>query len=205
MEVILQEDVNHLGHIGEIVKVRDGYARNYLFPRGLALLANKRNVRELEHKQRVVEEKRKRVAATAQEIADRLSKIALEFTARAGSSGKLFGSITNQDIEKSLREKGFDVDRRRIKLDEPIKSVGDHKVTVTLAAGVPCEVSLKVEGLVDEETKAAEAKEAADAEAKKEAEVASAGAAQEESEAGEGDMRTENAAEAAPEGSEGDA
>jgi len=147
MEVILQEDVTHLGHIGEIVKVRDGYARNYLFPRGLAVLANKRNVRELEHQQRVVEEKRKRVAATAQEVADRMAKVELLFTARAGEGGKLFGSITNQDIEKELREKGFDVDRRRIKLDEPIKSVGDHKVTVTLAAGVPCEISVQIAAL----------------------------------------------------------
>jgi len=86
-------------------------------------------------------------AATAQEVADRLSKVELQFTARAGEGGKLFGSITNQDIEKELREKGFDVDRRRIKLDEPIKSVGDHKVTVTLAAGVPCEISVQIAAL----------------------------------------------------------
>ncbi len=184
MEVILQEDVTHLGHIGEVVKVRDGYARNYLFPRGLAVLANKRNVRELEHQQRVVEEKRKRVAATAQEIADKMSQVELAFSARAGVNGKLFGSITNQDIEKALREKGFEVDRRRIRLEEPIKSVGDHKVTVTLAAGVPCEVSLKVDGVVDEEARAAaeaeakkeaEAKAAAKAEAKEAAEVGAAG------------------------------
>ncbi len=149
MEVILQEDINHLGHIGEVVKVRDGYARNYLLPRGLAVLADKRNVRELGHQQRIVEEKRQRVAATAQEVANKMSQVALEFTARAGEGGKLFGSITNQDIEKELHDKGFDVDRRRIKLEEPIKAVGDHKVTVTLAAGVPCEISVKVTGIFD--------------------------------------------------------
>ena len=144
MEVILQEDVAHLGHIGQIVKVRDGYARNYLFPRGIAVLADKRNVRELDHQKRVVEEKRQRVAATAQEVAKKMSAVSLQFSSRAGDGGKLFGSITNQDIEKQLKEKGFDVDRRRIRLDEPIKSVGNHKVTVTLAAGVPCEIVVKV-------------------------------------------------------------
>ncbi len=161
MEVILQEDITHLGHIGEIVKVRDGYARNYLFPRALAVQANKRNVRELEHQRRVVEEKRRRVAATAQEVANKMVAVALTFTARAGEAGKLFGSITNQDIEKELRENGFDVDRRRIRLDEPIKSVGDHKVTVILAAGVPCEITVSVVAV--DEPKSVEAGEAAGA------------------------------------------
>ncbi len=147
MEVILQEEMTHLGHIGEVVKVRDGYARNYLFPRGLAVLADKRQVGELEHKKRMIEEKRLRVAASTQEIADKMALVDLSFTARAGDGGKLFGSITNQDIEKELLEKGFEVDRRRIKLEEPIKSVGEHKVTVALAAGVPCVITVKVIGL----------------------------------------------------------
>jgi len=158
MEVILQEDIAHLGHIGEIVKVRDGYARNYLFPRALAVQANKRNVREREHQQRVVEEKRRRVAATAQEVANKMAAVALTFTARAGEAGKLFGSITNQDIERELRDNGFEVDRRRIRLDEPIKSVGEHKVTVILAAGVPCEITISVVAI--EESKSGEAGEA---------------------------------------------
>jgi large subunit ribosomal protein L9 len=147
MEVILQEDVTHLGHVGEVVKVRDGYARNYLFPRGLAVLANTRNVGELDHQRRVVEEKRLRIAASAQELAKKMGQVELTFTARAGDGGKLFGSITNQDIERELRDKGFDVDRRRVRLDEPIKSVGSHKVTVTLAAGVPCEITVRVSAL----------------------------------------------------------
>jgi len=147
MEVILQDDVAHLGHVGEVVKVRDGYARNYLFPRGLAVLADKRNVRELEHQRRVVEGKRVRIAASAQEVAKKLSQVELTFTARAGDGGKLFGSITNQDIERELRDKGFEIDRRRVRLDEPIKSVGTHKVTVTLAAGVPCEIVVQVSAI----------------------------------------------------------
>lgn len=150
MEVILQEDVTHLGHVGDLVKVRDGYARNYLFPRGLAVLASKRNVRELEHQRRVVEEKRLRVAATAQELATKMGKVALSFSARSADGGKLFGSITNLDIERELREKGFDVDRRRIRLDEPIKTVGTHRVIVTLAAGVPCEITVQVAAIEPE-------------------------------------------------------
>ena len=185
MEVILQEDVAHLGHIGEIVKVRDGYARNYLFPRGLAVLADKRNLRELEHQKRVVEEKRQRVAATAQEVAKKMAAVDLQFAARAGDGGKLFGSITNQDIEKQLRDKGFDVERRRIKLDEPIKSVGAHKVVVTLAAGVPCEITVEVVALDEpksEETAPATtaASEAGDA-------AARSGESAAEDEAGEAD------------------
>ncbi len=144
MEVILREDVVHLGHIGDVVKVRDGYARNYLFPRGLAILADKRNTRELEHHRRVVEEKRRRVASVAEELAGKMAKVRLEFTARAGEGGKLFGSITNMDIEKQLAEKGFPVERRRIRLDEPIKAVGDYTVSISLAAGVPCQVRVKV-------------------------------------------------------------
>jgi len=160
MEVILREDVAHLGHIGDVVKVRDGYARNYLFPRGLAILADKRNVRELEHHRRVVDEKRRRVAKTAQELADKMSKVRLEFTARAGEGGKLFGSVTNMDIEKQLAEKGFSIERRRIRLDEPIKSVGEHTVSITLSAGVPCQIKVQVVAQQEEPAAAEEAETA---------------------------------------------
>jgi len=155
MEVILREDVAHLGHIGDVVKVRDGYARNYLFPRGLAILADKRNVGELEHHRRVVDEKRRRVAKTAQELADKLTLVRLEFSARAGEGGKLFGSITNMDVEKQLAEKGFQIERRRIRLEEPIKSVGEHSVSITLSAGVPCQLRVVVVAQNDETTPAA--------------------------------------------------
>lgn len=144
MEVILREDVAHLGNIGEIVKVKDGYARNYLFPRGLAILADKRNMRELDHHRRVVDEKRKRVVSAAQEVAERISKVRLEFSARAGDGGKLFGSITNMDIEKMLADKGFAVERRRIRLEDPIKAVGEHVVSIALGAGVPCQIKVTV-------------------------------------------------------------
>jgi len=163
MEVILREDVAHLGNIGDVVKVRDGYARNYLFPRGLAILADKRNIHELEHHQRVVEEKRKRVAKTAQEMADKLSKVHLEFSARAGEGGKLFGSVTNMDVEKQLADKGYQIERRRIRLEEPIKTVGEHQVSITLSAGVPCQIKVTVVALTEEsEAQAADTDEASE-------------------------------------------
>lgn len=144
MEVILREDVPHLGHIGDIVKVRPGYARNYLLPRGLATLADKRNVRVLEHEKRLVEEKRKRALSAAEQLAAKLAAARVTIHARAGEEGKLFGSVTNIDIERALGDIGFPVERRRIRLDEPIKQLGEHKVAVTLSAGVQAEVTLTV-------------------------------------------------------------
>lgn len=144
MEVILREDVPHLGHIGDVVKVRPGYARNYLLPRGLATVADKRNVRMLEHEKRLVEEKRKRALSAAEQVAKQLAAAKVTIAARAGEEGKLFGSVTNIDIERALGELGFTVERRRIRLDEPIKQLGEHVVPVTLTAGVQAEVRVTV-------------------------------------------------------------
>ena len=145
MDVILREDVPHLGSIGDIVKVKRGYARNYLLPRGLAVAANTRNVRELEHQRRVVGEKRERVQGTAQALAEKLAAARIVITARAGEEGKLFGSVTNIDVERVLAEQGFTVERRRIQLLEPIKALGEYRVPVSLATGVECELTVNVE------------------------------------------------------------
>ena len=150
MEVILREDVPHLGTIGDVVKVRPGYARNYLLPRGLATVADKRNVRALEHERRLVEEKRRRVVGAAEQLSKRLASTRLVIKARAGEEGKLFGSVTNIDIERALTEQGLSVERRRIRLDDPIKTLGDHKVAVTLAAGVSGEVTVTVAPVEEE-------------------------------------------------------
>jgi large subunit ribosomal protein L9 len=150
MEVILREDVPHLGHIGDIVKVRPGYARNYLLPRGLATVADKRNLRVLEHEKRVVEEKRKRAMSAAEQLAKKLAATAITITARAGEEGKLFGSVTNIDIERALGEAGLMIERRRIRLDEPIKTLGEHKVSVALAAGVQADLTVAVIRLAEE-------------------------------------------------------
>jgi large subunit ribosomal protein L9 len=144
MEVILKEEVPHLGQIGDIVKVRPGYARNYLIPRGLATVADRRNLRVLEHERRLVEAKRKQTQSAAETLAQRLAGITVSIAARAGEEGKLFGSVTNLDIERALAEAGVAVERRRIRLDEPIKTLGDHQVSIGLALGVQAEVTVRV-------------------------------------------------------------
>jgi large subunit ribosomal protein L9 len=144
MEVILKEEVPHLGQIGDIVKVRPGYARNYLIPRGLATVADRRNLRVLEHERRLVEAKRKQTQSAAETLAQRLAGITVSIAARAGEEGKLFGSVTNLDIERALAEAGVAVERRRSRLDEPIKTLGDHQVSIGLALGVQAEVTVRV-------------------------------------------------------------
>lgn len=145
MEVILREDVPHLGNIGDLVKVKPGFARNYLLPRGLAVVADKRNLRALEHEQRVAAEKRERALRSAETQAQKLSAMRVTLKARAGEEGKLFGSITNLDIERALAAEGLSVDRRRIRLEDPIKQLGEHRVTVQLGVGVSGEVVVVVE------------------------------------------------------------
>jgi large subunit ribosomal protein L9 len=132
MEVILKEDMAHLGKMGEVVRVRDGYARNYLLPRGLVIVANKKNLKAFEHQRRVVGEQRERVIKQVQVFGEKLAAVSLTIPVKAGEEGKLFGSVTNMHIEKALKEKGFEVERRKIHLVEPIKMVGDYEVPVRL-------------------------------------------------------------------------
>ena len=145
MEVILREDVQNLGTVGDIVKVKPGFARNYLLPRGLAVVADHRNVHVLEHQKRVVADKRERDRRQAQTAAQQLSSIRVTIKARAGEEGKLFGSVTNLDIERALADQGVTVERRRIRLEEPIKSIGEHIVPVHLGVGVDAQVTVVVE------------------------------------------------------------
>lgn len=145
MEVVLREDVPKLGDIGDVKKVKPGFARNYLLPRGLAVVANTRNLRQLEHEKRVIAEKRERTLRAARSEAEKLAAARVSIRARAGEEGKLFGSVTNIDIEKALAAQGFNVERRRIRLDEPIKSLGEHRVPIHLGVGVDCELAVSVE------------------------------------------------------------
>ena len=145
MEVILREDVPNLGTVGDLVKVKPGYARNYLLPRGLAVVADRRNVGELEHQKRLVADKRERDRRQAETFAQKLTQLRVTLTARAGEEGKLFGSVTNIDIEKALAEHGFTIERRRIRLEEPIKSIGEHLVPIHLGVGVDAHVTVVVE------------------------------------------------------------
>lgn len=144
MEVILKEDIVNLGKMGDVVRVRDGYARNYLLPRGLVLMADKKNLKAFEHQRRVLAEQRERVVRQMQTLQEQLSGVSLTLSVRAGEEGKLFGSVTNIDIEKALKRKGFEVERRKIHLPEPIKALGDYEVPVRLAADVTATVKVSV-------------------------------------------------------------
>ena len=144
MEVILKEDILNLGKMGEVVRVRDGYARNYLLPRGLVLVADKKTLRTFEHQKRVVESQKDRVVKQAQILADKLAQIFLTMPVKAGEEGKLFGSVTNIDIEKALKAKGFEVDRRKIHLAQPIKVLGDYEVPVRFTSDVTANVKVSV-------------------------------------------------------------
>ena len=143
VQVILSEDVPNLGRTGDVVKVRAGFARNYLLPRHLAVEANQKNIREFEHNKRVSLLKRERQKSHALTLKEKVEALALVIKARAGEEGKLFGSVTNIDIERALRERGFDIERRKIQLPEPLKRLGDFQVAIRLEAEV--EASLKVE------------------------------------------------------------
>lgn len=145
MEVILREDVQNLGTVGDVVKVKPGFARNYLLPRGLAVVADHRNVRVLEHQKRVVADKREQDRRRAQTAAQTLSSVRVTIKARAGEEGKLFGSVTNLDIEKALADQGVIVERRRIRLPDPIKAIGEHVVPIHLGVGVDAQVTVVVE------------------------------------------------------------
>ena len=144
MEVILKEDIANLGKIGEIVRVRDGYARNYLLPRGLVLEANKKNMKTFEHHKKIVGDQKQKIMRQAQAVGDQLNGVSLVIPMKVGEEGRLFGSVTNIHIEKALKAKGLNVDRRKIQLAEPIKSTGEYDVPVRLSAEitVPLKVSV---------------------------------------------------------------
>jgi large subunit ribosomal protein L9 len=145
VEVILREDVPSLGGIGEIVRVRPGYARNYLYPRGLAVEANRKNVAELAHQKRVIGAKAERDRKTAEGAAAKLEGLSVTVRARAGDEGRLFGSVTNLDVERLLAAKGFAVDRRRILLEEPIKQLGTFPVVIQMGRDVRATIQVVVE------------------------------------------------------------
>ena len=144
VEVILTEDISTLGHAGQVVQVRPGYARNYLIPQGKALLATKGRVRELDHKKRVIEEKIRKELTGYEAVARRLADVELEFQVLAGEEGKLFGSVTNADVAARLAEQGIELDRRKIELHEPIKQLGEYELTVRLHRDVSAPIRVKV-------------------------------------------------------------
>ena len=144
MRVILTEEVPKLGAAGDVVSVKAGYGRNYLLPTGKAMLATESRVRQVEHQRRVIEEKERKRVGGLQELAKSVAGVDLTFEALAGDEGKLFGSVTNVDIAGRLAEQGFDVERRKVLLREPIKRVGEHEVTIRLHRDVQFPVQVVV-------------------------------------------------------------
>ena len=149
VQVILNEDVPNLGRPGDVVRVRAGYARNYLLPRKMAVEASSRNLRVFEHQKRIAMVKREALRAQAMTEKERLENLQLTLTAHAGEEGKLFGSVTNLDLERALREQGYAIDRRRILLSEPIKQLGDYSVTVRLQPEVDANLRFSVTAAKD--------------------------------------------------------
>ncbi|MCS6858789.1 MAG: 50S ribosomal protein L9 [Abditibacteriales bacterium] len=159
MKVILTDDVAKLGAKNTIVEVSDGYARNFLIPRGLAIPATKGAVRGLEKQRGAMERRQERLKKQAGNVAERLAQTPLRVTARVGETGRLFGSVTTQLLAAALKEQfGVEVDRHRIELTEPIKTVGTYTVTVLLPGNVHAKVTVEVvpegEVLTDAETAA---------------------------------------------------
>lgn len=145
MKVILREDVENLGKGGELVEVKAGYGRNFLLPRGLAVLANPKNVRELEHQKQIAIAKAAKLKASAEAVAKRLAETPLTLRRKVGEQEKLYGSVTAMDLAEALAARGLEIDRRSIDLAEPIKTVGEFEIPVKLHSEVAGKVKVKVE------------------------------------------------------------
>jgi large subunit ribosomal protein L9 len=156
MEVILKDDVLHLGHRGDLVKVADGYARNFLLPRKLALQATSANKAVVEQMKNAAARRAATEKAQAEALAVKLTPVELEFTRKSGEAGHLFGSVTSADIATGLAAQGFEIDRRKISLDEPLKSVGEFSVAIKLYREVTAHVKVKILAEAAEEEPAAE-------------------------------------------------
>lgn len=145
MKLILREDVENLGKGGELVDVKPGYGRNYLLPRGLAVQANSKNVREMEHQKSVAQAKAAKLRASAEAVAKRLADTAITLKRKVGEQDKLYGSVTALDLVEALAARGLQIDRRTIDLSEPLKTLGDFEVPVKLHSEVVGKVKVKIE------------------------------------------------------------
>ena len=144
IEVILREDIKTLGRVGEVVRVKPGYARNYLLPQGLAYEATEGNKKRIAAETRVRTVKSQSERTEAERLASTLGGVSLALSGKAGEEGKLFGSITSQDIADALARQGHTIDRRRIELEHPIKTIGEHAVRVRLHPEVHAELRVSV-------------------------------------------------------------
>lgn len=144
MKVILKENVENLGHIGDIVKVAPGYARNYLIPRNFAIEATEKNAKALEHAKRQLEYKRNKVLEQARLLVAKIEGLNLSISHQAGEEGKLFGSVTNMELAELLKAQGVEIDRKKIVLDEPIKHVGEFTAVVKIHPEVAANLKVVV-------------------------------------------------------------
>ncbi len=144
MDIILVENIDGLGNIGDLVSVKSGYARNFLVPKGLAVEANTRNIKEMEHQKRQLERKAQKMMQASELIKAQIEALSCEFALRAGEEGKLFGSVTTMELASKMAEAGIEVDRKKIQLAEPIKNLGDYEIPVKLPGGVVAALKVKV-------------------------------------------------------------
>lgn len=144
MKVILQKDIPNLGDAGDIKDVADGYARNYLLPKKLVLLANESSKKAIEHQKKLIKLKKEKRKKESEKIAEGLSGVEVTIEAQVGEEGKLFGSVTTMDIAAKLLEKGFEVDKRKILLDAPIKQEGEFEITIKLEEGLNAQIKVSV-------------------------------------------------------------
>ena len=164
MNLLLKEDVEGLGFCGEEVKVRDGYGRNYLIPQGKAILATPKNVKQFNHQKMIVQGKVKKIINSATELSEKIGKINCTIQKKVGEQGKLFGSVTTQEIMEVLRANGVEVDKRKIQPVETIKSLGDFQVPIRLHTEVIAQIKVFV---VPDQESAKKAEAAADSEDQK--------------------------------------
>ena len=144
MKVILQETLDGVGHLGDLINVADGFARNYLLPRGKAVEANSRSIKAFEHAKRVTAEKAKKEKLEIETHAKKLSAVSLTIEAQVGKDDKMFGSVTSKDIAEGLAAQGFTVDRRKIQLAHPIKELGTVTVPIKMPRDVMATVTVNV-------------------------------------------------------------
>jgi len=150
MKLLLKEDVENVGSVGDEVEVKDGFGRNFLIPSGKAILATPRNLKAFNHQKSVVQAKYRKFKNAAEEVASKISAISCEFVKKVGDTGKLFGSVTSQDIADAVSKQGVDIDKRKIQLKEPIKALGDFTASYKVHPEVTAEIKIKV---VKEESK----------------------------------------------------
>lgn len=145
MKVILTENIPSLGEIGQIVNVKPGHARNYLLPQGLAMQAIGKNVRELEHRKRILAQKREKVRQEMLSLAEKLNQVKIVMRRKVAEDEKLYGSVSAVDVSSALEEQGFNLPRKNVQLDQPIKQLGEFPVPVRVDAEITAEVTVVVE------------------------------------------------------------